>query len=119
MYIYWCQLIGGWIISWPIFHIEPFRVVVSVPLVDSSVCPTRIRHSRPIQVARAWITTLFSGKEVRFLIPVHVAAAGAEEEVNKFKVLHLPLDFNSLWRVPKKEWKRRHHHHMLLLAQST
>jgi hypothetical protein len=55
-----CQLIGGWLMSWPFFHIEPFRAVVLVLLIDSSVCPTGIRRSCPIRVARAWITTLFT-----------------------------------------------------------
>jgi hypothetical protein len=62
--VFWRQLIGGWLMSWPFFQIPPFRAVVSVLLVDSSVCPIGIRRFRPIRVARAWITTFFSGKEV-------------------------------------------------------
>jgi hypothetical protein len=62
--VFWCQLIGGWLMSWPFFQFPPFGAVVLVLLVDSSVCPTGIRRSRPIWVARAWITTLFSGKVV-------------------------------------------------------
>jgi hypothetical protein len=63
--VFWCQLIGGWLMSWPFFQIPPFRAVISLLLVDSNVCLTGIRRSRPIRVAHAWITTVFSGKEVR------------------------------------------------------
>jgi hypothetical protein len=40
------------------FQFAPFRAIVSVLLIDLSVCLTGIRRSRPIWVAHAWITTL-------------------------------------------------------------